>query len=133
MESKNYVLKQTAVLALGQVVCVAAMVGVFALLGYFDYTVVLGGLMGGLVATLNFLFMAIGITLAADKAAEQNVKGGKSLVTGSYMLRLILMFVVLFACAKSGHFHVIALVAPLVLVRPILTVAEFFTKKGSDV
>jgi hypothetical protein len=133
MESKNYVLKQTAILALGQVVCVAAMVGVFALLGWFDYTVVLGGIMGGIVATLNFLFMAIGISLAADKATEQNVKGGKSLVTGSYMLRLILMFVVLFACAKSGHFHVIALVAPLVLVRPILTVAEFFTKKGSDV
>ena len=133
MESKNYVLKQTAVLALGQAVCVAAMVGIFALLGQFDYTVVLGGIMGGVVATLNFLFMAIGISLAADKATEQNVKGGKSLVTGSYMLRLILMFVVLFACAKSGHFHVIALVAPLVLVRPILTVAEFFTKKGSDV
>ena len=133
MESKNYVLKQTAVLALGQAVCVAAMVGIFALLGCFDYTVVLGGLMGGIVATLNFLFMAIGISLAADKATEQNVKGGKSLVTGSYMLRLIIMFVVLFACAKSGHFHVIALVAPLVFVRPILTVAEFFKKKGSDV
>ena len=63
---------------------------------------------------------------------EQNVKGGKSLVTGSYMLRIVLMFVVLFACAKSGHFHVIALVLPLVFVRPILTVAEFFQKKGSD-
>ena len=36
MESKKYVLKQTAILALGQAVCVAAMVGVFALLGYFD-------------------------------------------------------------------------------------------------
>ena len=133
MESKSYVLKQTAVLALGQAVCVAAMVGIFALLGQFNYTVVLGGLMGGIVATLNFLFMAISISLAADKATEQDVKGGKSLVTGSYMLRLILMFVVLFACAKSGHFHVIAMVAPLVFVRPILTVAEFFKKKGSDV
>lgn len=132
METRNYVLKQTAIVALGQALCVAAMVGIFALLGYFDYTVVLGGLMGAVVAVLNFLFMAIGISLAADKAQEQNVKGGKSLVTGSYMLRIVLMFVVLFACAKSGHFHVIALVLPLVFVRPILTVAEFFQKKGSD-
>lgn len=132
MESRNYVLKQTGIVALGQAVCIAAMAGIFALLGYFDYTVALGGLMGGLVATLNFLFMAIGISLAADKAQEQNVKGGKSLVTGSYMLRIVLMFVVLFACAKSGHFHVIALVLPLVFVRPILTIAEFFKKKGSD-
>lgn len=132
MESRNYVLKQTGVVALGQAACVAAMIGVFALLGYFDYTVVLGGLMGAVVATLNFLFMAIGVSLAADKAQEQNVKSGKSMVTGSYMIRIILMFVVLFACAKSGHFHVIALVLPLVFVRPILTIAEFFQKKGSD-
>ena len=133
MEARNYVLKQTAIVAAGQAVCVAAMVGIFALLGFFDYTVVLGGLMGAVVAVLNFLFMAIGISLAADKAQEQNVKGGKSLVTGSYMLRIVLMFVVLFACAKSGHFHVIALVLPLVFVRPILTIAEFFQKKGSDI
>ena len=132
MESRNYVLKQTGVVALGQAACVAAMIGVFALLGYFDYTVVLGGLMGAVIANLNFLFMAIGVSLAADKAQEQNVKSGKSMVTGSYMIRIILMFVVLFACAKSGHFHVIALVLPLVFVRPILTIAEFFQKKGSD-
>ena len=132
MESRNYVLKQTGVVALGQAACVAAMIGVFALLGYFDYTVVLGGLMGAVIANLNFLFMAIGVSLAADKAQEQNVKSGKSMVTGSYMIRIILMFVVLFARAKSGHFHVIALVLPLVFVRPILTIAEFFQKKGSD-
>ena len=133
MESRKYVLKQTFTVAAGQLVCVAVMIGIFALLGYFDYTVVLGGLAGALVAVLNFLFMAIGVSLAADKAQEQNVKGGKSLVTGSYLLRIVLMFVVLFACAKSGHFHVVALVLPLVFVRPILTVAEFFQKKGSDV
>ena len=133
MDSKSYVLKQTAVLAMGQAVCVAVMLGVFALLGYFDYTVALGGLMGAVVAVGNFLFMAIGLSLAADKAKDQNVKAGKSLVTGSYAVRLLVMFVVLFACAKSGHFHVVALVLPLVFVRPILTIAEFFQKKGSDV
>lgn len=132
MEARKYVLKQTGIVAIGQAVCVAAMIGVFALLGYFDYTVVLGGIMGAVVAALNFLFMAIGVSLAADKAQEQNVKGGKSLVTGSYMIRIVLMFVVLFACARSGHFHVIALVLPLIFVRPIITVAEFFQKKGSD-
>lgn len=132
MEARKYVLKQTGIVAIGLAVCVVAMIGVFALLGYFDYTVVLGGIMGAVVAALNFLFMAIGVSLAADKAQEQNVKGGKSLVTGSYMIRIVLMFVVLFACARSGHFHVIALVLPLVFVRPIITVAEFFQKKGSD-
>ena len=132
MESRKYVLKQTATVALGTAICACAMVGVFALLGYLDYTVILGAAMGSVVATLNFLFMAVGISLAADKAQEQEVKQGKALVTGSYMARILVMFVVLFACAKSGHFHVIALVLPLVFVRPVLTVAEFFQKKGGD-
>lgn len=132
MEARKYVLRQTAVLAVGEAVCVAAMIGIFALLGQMDYTIVLGGLMGAVVAILNFLFMAIGVSLAADKAQEQNVKGGKSLVTGSYVLRIGLMFVVLFACAKSGHFDVLTLALPLIFVRPIFAVAEFFQKKGSD-
>jgi hypothetical protein len=37
---------------------------------------------------------------------------------------------ILFACAKSGLFDVVALVLPLVFVRPTITVAEFFRKKG---
>ena len=131
-EARKYVLKQTGIVALGTAICVGVMIGVFALLGYLDYTVILGGAMGLTVAVLNFLFMAVSITLAADKAREQNVKQGKSLVTGSYFIRILVMFAVLFACAKSGHFHVIALVLPLIFVRPVLTVAEFFTKKGGD-
>mgnify|MGYP006967287329 CR=1 FL=1 len=31
----------------------------------------------------------------------------------------------------SGFFDVIALVLPLIFVRPILTIAEFFRKKGA--
>ena len=38
---------------------------------------------------------------------------------------------VLILCAKSGYFDVIALVLPLVFVRPILTIKEFFKKKGA--
>ena len=50
----------------------------------------------------------------------------------SYILRLLVLFVILFACAKSGVFNLIALVLPLVFVRPTLTVAEFFRKKGAN-
>ena len=39
--------------------------------------------------------------------------------------------VVLIACAKSGVFHVLAMVLPLIFVRPTLTIAEFFRKKGA--
>ena len=106
------------------------MIGIFALLGQFDYTVALGGLVGGLTSFLNFFFMVIGLSAAADRAQNQDADGGKGLVKGSYFIRIAVMFLVLFACAKSGHCNVIALVVPLLFVRPALMVAEFFGKKG---
>lgn len=130
MDPRKIVFQETAVVAIGQVLCVAAMLGIFALLGQFDNGVLLGGILGGVLAILNFLFMAIGTSLAADKAEKQDVKGGKALLQGSYLLRTVILFVVLFAAAKSGLCNVIALVLPLIFVRPILTVGEFFRKKG---
>ena len=49
------------------------------------------------------------------------VVGGVGLVLG----------LLLFACGRSGYFNLFSLVLPLVFVRPVLTVAEFFHKKGA--
>ena len=133
MDMRKFVLRQTGLVALGEAVGVAAMLGIFALLGYFDKTVLLGGMVGGVVAVGNFFAMAIGVNIAADKAQNQNVKGGQATVKASYMLRLVVMAVVLFAFAKSGLCNVIALVVPLIFVRFTLTLAEFFRRKPGDV
>lgn len=132
MDSGKLVWKQTGIVALGEAVCVGVMLGIFALLGQFDLKVLLGGIVGGAVAVLNFFFMAIGVNIAADKAEEQNVKGGQATVRSSYMLRLIGMFVVLFAFAKSGYCNVLAMVLPLAFVRLVLTVTEFFRRKPGE-
>lgn len=132
MDSRKLVLQETAIITIGQVLCIAAMFGIFALLGKFDQTVLWGGILGGVLAILNFFFMAIGANLAADKAEADNVKGGKAVIQGSFMLRYLLLIVVLFAGAKSGFCNVIALVLPLVFTRPILTVGEFFRKSGEN-
>ena len=130
MDSRKIVFKETAIVVIGQVLCTAVMLGVFALLGKFDSGVLLGGITGSVLAIANFLFMAIGASLAADKAEKQDVKGGKAMIQSSFLLRYLILFVILFACAKSGYFNTIALVLPLVFVRPSLTVGEFFRKKG---
>lgn len=130
MDSRKFVLTQSLKILLGQAICVAAMVGIFALLGQFDMTVLWGGIVGGVMATLNFFFMAMGAMMAADKAMEDNVAAGNATVRLSYILRLVVLAVVLFAFAKSGICNVFALVIPLVFIRPILTVTEFFRKPG---
>ena len=132
MDMRKYVLRQTGIVALGEALGVAAMIGIFALLGDYDKSVLLGGIVGGAVAVANFLVMAIGVNLAADKAEQQDVKGGQAAIKGSYMLRMIGMAVVLFAFAKSGLCNVIALVIPLIFVRFTLTLQEFFRRKPGE-
>ena len=130
MDPRKIVLKETAVVAVGQIICVAVMYGVFALLGRFDSTVLLGGVVGALLAVGNFFFMAVSTSLAADKAVAQDVAGGQKLVRTSYILRLAVIFTILFVFVKSGLCQVLAAVLPLVFVRPTITVAEFFRKSG---
>ena len=130
MDIRKLVLKETAIMALGQAVCIAAMFGIYGLLGRFDNTVLLGGLLGGLLACVNFLLMAIDVNRAADKAKNQDVKGGKATLRTSMMLRYLLLAVVLFAGAKSGYCNVLALLLPLAFIRPVLTIADFFRKPG---
>ena len=132
MDSRKIVYRETAIIAAGVAVCTAVMFAVYFLLGRFDTGVLLGGLVGAVLSIGNFFFMAMGTSLAADKAEAQDVKAGQLLVRNSYMLRLVVLFVILFACAKSGLFNLFALVLPLVFIRPTLTVTEFFRKKGES-
>ena len=129
-ESRKIVLKETGIIAIGEAVCVALMYGVYALLGKFSISVLLGGLVGLVLATGNFFFLAVVATLAADRAENQDVAGGQKLMKSSYPIRLLVLAGLLILCAKSGVFDVIALVLPLLFVRPVLTIAEFFRKKG---
>ena len=131
MDSRKVVLKEIAIVALGELICTGAMIGVFALLGHFQWKVVWGGIAGLFLACLNFGGMAIVASLAADKAAKQDVEGGKKLMKSAYPVRMLLLIVLLIAFGKSGFCNVIALALPLLFVRPILTIAEFFRKKGA--
>ena len=128
-ESRKIVFQETGIIAIGEAVCVALMCGVYALISKFSMSVLLGGIVGAVLATGNFFFLAVVATLAADRAEAQNVEGGKKLMKSSYPIRLLVLAGLLILCAKSGYFDVLALVLPLVFVRPVLTVAEFFRKK----
>lgn len=130
IESRKIVFRETAVVALGVVICTAVMFGIYFLLSFFSKKVLIAGIVGSILAIANFFFMAVGTALAADKAEQQNVKGGQGIIQMSMLVRYVLLFVILFACGKSGYFDLIALVLPLVFVRPVLTFAEFFRKSG---
>lgn len=130
-ESRKIVWNQTARIAIGEAVCLALMYGVYALLQRLVLPVILGGLVGTALAIGNFFFMAVIATLAADKAEAQDVEGGQKLMKSSYPIRILVLAAVLILCARSEWFDVLTLVLPLLFVRPILMISEFFAKKGA--
>jgi len=130
MNSRTFIVKETLYLLLGELLCSAAIVGIYALLGALQPNVIWGVLVGSILSSANFFMLGVSADAAADKAQEQNVKGGKSLMRMSYQLRLIVLFIILFAFAKSGICSPLAMVLPLVLFRPILMVIEFLRKPG---
>lgn len=129
--SGKLVLAETAKVAIGQGICVGLMFAAYALLGSFSLAVLLGGFAGAMLALGHFCILARLAALAADKAEAGDAEGGKKLMKGSYPLRLLALGTILVFCARSGAFDVLALGLPLVFMRPILTLTDFFRKKGA--
>ena len=129
MDSKKIVFKETAIIAVGELICSGIMVGIFAALGQFRMNVLWGALAGSAVMIANYFFMAVTVSLAADRAEQGEVEQAKKMVQLSSVGRLIAIGLVMFLGIKLGA-NVIALVLPLAFARPILMLAEFFRKKG---
>ena len=129
MDPRKIVWKETAIVAVGELICSGAMIAVFAALGYFQMNVLWGALEGSLVMTVNYFFMAVTVNQAADRAERGEVKQGQKMIQLSSLIRLVLMGVAMVVGIKLGA-NVIALVLPLAFLRPILKLAEFFGKKG---
>lgn len=130
MNTKNQLWKDTLPIIIAQAIGIATVAGIFALLERFNWGVLLGSIAGAALATANYLLMYLFACKAADKAVNQDVAGGQKLIQLSYMGRMAGLLLGLVLLAKSGWCNVIALVIPLALNRPILTIHEMLRKKG---
>ena len=77
----------------------------------FDYTVILGGLGGGAVAVLNFLWMGLMVQKAAAKAGDQDAV--RTLVKGSYSQRMLFQMLWVIIAIAAPCFHYAAGIIPL--------------------
>lgn len=129
MDSRKIVWKETAVVALGELILSTLMVVIFAVAGYFQLNVLWGALVGSLVIITNYFFMAITVSQASEQAEQGNAKAAQNRIQLSSAIRLVLMGAALFLAIRLGC-NVLATVLPLAFVRPILMVTGFFRKKG---
>lgn len=125
MFTHNVTLKETMKIVIGEAVVLALMFAVFALADRFDRTVVLGGLLGAAANVMYFFLICIGVNSASH---EENKKRQKMSFSISYYLRLILLGVCVAIGLKLDCFNNIAVVVPVLMTRPILSVAEILGK-----
>ena len=129
MDSRKIVYRETALVAVGELILTAVMVGVFAALGYFRMNVLWGAVAGCFVMIANYFLMAVTVSIAADRAEQGETAAAQKMIQLSSIVRLAVMAAVLFAALKLGA-NVLALLLPMLFVRPVLFLAEFFRKKG---
>ena len=130
MVSRKFILKQLCIVAAVLAACVGAMYGVFALLSRFNLQVLLGGIVGYLLALGYFFFMTIGNAKIAEGDAAEPTRA-KAMAQGGMLLRYVAVFAILVVFVKTGLCEPFSMVIPLALLHPILLVYEFFRKGGA--
>lgn len=132
MDPKKTGLRETAAAAAGIIVILAILSGGYALLGRLDRAVLLGLLAGGSIAVLEHGLLAVGVALATDRAAKQDVHGAQMLLRISWGLRLVLISLLLFTFARGAGVDLPALVLPLAIFRPVWMLGSHFRRRGAD-
>lgn len=162
-------------LIIGEIAVSAVIAAVYLIIEKFNYTVILGVLLGSFITVLNFVILSISVNRAIDRAIEgadmprikrayeerdaaeakkdsendteseasetpeyeliirefekDRQAGLNSALKLSYIIRNAIMIVSLVLAFISRQFDVIATVIPLLLYRPILTVAGLCRRK----
>lgn len=126
---KQQTIRELLIYALMQLICMGIMFGIAAAVHKLDRQFLLGGIVGVVIAVLNYFLMAVGVYAAAAKAEQGDPKGGQRIISLSMMGRYAMMVVLLIVLAKAGVCNVISMVVPLLLSRILIFVGEFFRRK----
>ena len=137
-------LEPAMIMAIGELIVAVAIVLVYLLIGKYDYTVLLGAILGAVVMIGNMLFLSISVNRAVNKylelrgdkemsdeeAEEFNKKyalGVQNAMNISYIVRtltLIAALVLAFALAGGKVFSPLPTAITLLMYRPIIYVGE---------
>ncbi len=119
------VIDETKYIALTGLILSAVMQSVFLIIGKWDYTVILGNLLGLFSAVANFYLMGLTIQSAVTK----DEKEAANTVKLSQSLRYLLLIIIAAIGTLAPIFNTIALLIPLVFPRIAIGMKMFFLKK----
>ena len=107
------VLRETLYIALWTAGLSLIMEAVFLIIRHWDYTVILGNILGAAVAVLNFFLMGLGVQSAVNK----DEKDAKNTVRMSQTLRLFMLMAVAAVIAFVPAFNLYSGLIPLFFPR----------------
>ena len=105
----------------------ALLQAVFLMMTLWDYTVLLGNLLGGAFATLNFFLMG----LTVQRALGKEEKEARNAIRVSQLYRNMLLVAVAVVAILVPCFHSVAAIISLFFPRIAILLRPFFAKKGA--
>lgn len=135
MQKHKDILRQVGRFALALAICVAIMLIIYALLGAFTRSVLLGALAGLVLAIGNFVSLSITVSNAVDRAARDNDPQRAQLsIQASGVLRLLVLAVLYIVLFRAKVCDPVAALLPLLMAQVVLKLVEFFRKddEGGD-
>ena len=119
------IIRETAYIFAFTLIFSALMQAVFLVIGKWNYTILLGNLLGGLAAVGNFFIMGLSVQSALGKEE----KDAKSTMKLSQMLRTLLLFIIAVIGHAAPCFNLLAVVIPYIFPRFAIALRPFFNKK----
>lgn len=119
------ILKETGYIAAIVFIFSLLLQSVFLIIGKWDYTILLGNLLGFSASVGNFFLM--GLSLQTSMTKEE--KNAKKFMKFSQTLRLFFVFIILLIASLLPVFNKIAVLIPLLFPRIAVTLRPVFIKK----
>lgn len=128
MKIDKTVRKETGYIAAGTLILSVLMQAIFLVIGRWDYTVLLGNILGAIGAVGNFFFMG----LTVQSALTKEEKDAKVKMKASQMLRMFLLFIIALSGAVLPCFQIWAVLISLFFPRIAIMCRSISLSKAQD-
>jgi putative Mn2+ efflux pump MntP len=120
--------KETKYIALWGIILSLVLEAVFLIISRWDYTVLLGNVLGTFASTLNFFLLG----LTVQKAVLKDEKEAKTTMKLSQTYRNIMMLIIAALGVSLDCFNVWATLIPFFFPRVAIAFRTFTDKKGDN-
>lgn len=130
MQKHRDIFEQTGRLAVVVALCIAAMLAVYALAGRFDNAVLIGALVGFVLAMGNFLSLSITVSNALDRAANGGSPQKAQLeIQTSSVVRPVVLVIIYILLFRAKLCDPVAAILPLLFAQVCIKLIELFRKE----